>query len=183
MHTNWPWISRSSVPSLARIPTTASSLKRRSSLETTFSTFCKLENSGIPLNFNYFLSLVSLISICMSFCCSDAKTTAKKYFASGKGKTLDFGVVAVGNCHIDSAWLWPIRETIRKCARSWANAIRLMEIYPEYIFAASQVITASSFSFLTRRTYLRILDLSRWKTDNILYDTSLIRMKPEHSRN
>ena len=27
-------------------------------------------------------------------------------------------VVAVGHAHIDSAWLWPVRETIRKCARS-----------------------------------------------------------------
>lgn len=28
-------------------------------------------------------------------------------------------VVAVGHAHIDSAWLWPVRETIRKCARTF----------------------------------------------------------------
>ena len=27
-------------------------------------------------------------------------------------------LVATGHAHIDSAWLWPVRETIRKCART-----------------------------------------------------------------
>ena len=36
------------------------------------------------------------------------------------------------------AWLWPIRETKRKCARTFSNALRLMEDYPEYRFSASQ---------------------------------------------
>ncbi len=47
-------------------------------------------------------------------------------------------VSAVGHAHIDSAWLWPIRETKRKCARTFSNALRLMEDYPEYTFSASQ---------------------------------------------
>ena len=45
---------------------------------------------------------------------------------------------AIGHAHIDSAWLWPIRETKRKCARTFSNALRLMEDYPEYHFSASQ---------------------------------------------
>ena len=32
-------------------------------------------------------------------------------------------VSAVGHAHIDSAWLWPVRETIRKCARTFANVV------------------------------------------------------------
>ncbi|HEX3087973.1 MAG TPA: hypothetical protein VHQ23_04910, partial [Ilumatobacteraceae bacterium] len=47
-------------------------------------------------------------------------------------------VVAVGHAHIDSAWLWPIRETKRKCARTFASAIRLMDDYPDYHFTCSQ---------------------------------------------
>ena len=47
-------------------------------------------------------------------------------------------VSAIGHAHIDTAWLWPIRETKRKCARTFANALRLMEDYPEYHFSASQ---------------------------------------------
>ena len=49
-------------------------------------------------------------------------------------------VVAVGHAHIDSAWLWPIRETRRKCARTFASAIRLMDDYPDYHFTCSQAV-------------------------------------------
>eukprot|EP00727_Mastigamoeba_balamuthi_P002309 m51a1_g12075 putative alpha-mannosidase 2c1-like (1054) ;mRNA; f:671-4985 len=34
-------------------------------------------------------------------------------------------VYAVGNCHIDTAWLWPFAETRRKTARSWVAQLRL----------------------------------------------------------
>ncbi len=46
-------------------------------------------------------------------------------------------VIAVGHAHIDSAWLWPIRETIRKCARTFSNMVDLMDRYPEFRFACS----------------------------------------------
>ncbi|KAK2508946.1 LOW QUALITY PROTEIN: hypothetical protein MC885_008404 [Smutsia gigantea] len=36
------------------------------------------------------------------------------------------------------AWLWPFKETVRKCARSWVTAVRLMEQNPEFIFVCSQ---------------------------------------------
>jgi alpha-mannosidase len=45
---------------------------------------------------------------------------------------------AVGHAHIDSAWLWPVEETVRKCARSFANVVDLMDRYPELVFACSQ---------------------------------------------
>ncbi|XP_029431160.1 LOW QUALITY PROTEIN: alpha-mannosidase 2C1 [Rhinatrema bivittatum] len=45
---------------------------------------------------------------------------------------------ALGHCHIDSAWLWPYEETIRKCARSWVTVIRLMEKNPNFKFTCSQ---------------------------------------------
>src|SRR5581483_2071931 len=41
-------------------------------------------------------------------------------------------VTAVGHAHIDTAWLWPLRETVRKCARTFATAVTLMEEFPEY---------------------------------------------------
>jgi len=45
---------------------------------------------------------------------------------------------AVGHAHIDSAWLWPQRETIRKTARTFATVTALAAEYPEFIFACSQ---------------------------------------------
>jgi alpha-mannosidase len=47
-------------------------------------------------------------------------------------------ISAVGHCHIDTAWCWPLRETIRKCARSFSSALRLMEKHPHYKFVCSQ---------------------------------------------
>jgi alpha-mannosidase len=49
-------------------------------------------------------------------------------------------VVGVGHAHIDSAWLWPLRETVRKCARTFASATRMMDDYPEYRFVCSQAV-------------------------------------------
>ncbi|MFX4294601.1 alpha-mannosidase [Streptomyces bohaiensis] len=47
-------------------------------------------------------------------------------------------VSAVGHAHIDSAWLWPVRETVRKVARTSANTVALMDRDPDYRFAMSQ---------------------------------------------
>ncbi len=49
-------------------------------------------------------------------------------------------ISAVGHAHIDTAWLWPLRETIRKCARTFATQLRYMEQYPEYVFVCSQAV-------------------------------------------
>ncbi|WP_030194271.1 glycoside hydrolase family 38 C-terminal domain-containing protein [Streptomyces sp. NRRL S-87] len=47
-------------------------------------------------------------------------------------------ISAVGHAHIDSAWLWPLRETVRKVARTCANVLGLMDEHPEFVFAMSQ---------------------------------------------
>jgi alpha-mannosidase len=47
-------------------------------------------------------------------------------------------VSAVGHAHIDSAWLWPVRETVRKTSRTFANVTALAAEYPELVFACSQ---------------------------------------------
>nr|WP_300573706.1 glycoside hydrolase family 38 C-terminal domain-containing protein [uncultured Acetatifactor sp.] len=45
---------------------------------------------------------------------------------------------AVGNAHLDLAWLWPMAETYRKTERTFAAQLRLIEEYPEYKFIQSQ---------------------------------------------
>ncbi len=52
---------------------------------------------------------------------------------------------AVGHAHIDSAWLWPTRETVRKVARTAANVTDLMDHHPELVFAMS---SAQQFAWL-----------------------------------
>ncbi|AYB44486.1 alpha-mannosidase [Paenibacillus lautus] len=66
---------------------------------------------------------------------------AKKKLAeplSLKGGDPVLTISAVGHAHIDLAWLWPIRETIRKGARTFSTVLRMMERYPDYVFGASQ---------------------------------------------
>ena len=47
-------------------------------------------------------------------------------------------VSIVGHAQLDTAWLWPLRETIRKCARTFSTVLELMDRYPEYRFVVSQ---------------------------------------------
>lgn len=47
-------------------------------------------------------------------------------------------VLLVGHSHIDTAWLWPLKETVRKCARTFSNTVALMDEYPEHHFVQSQ---------------------------------------------
>jgi len=47
-------------------------------------------------------------------------------------------VHAVGHAHLDLAWLWPVRETIRKGARTFASALYNIDRHPGYIFGCSQ---------------------------------------------
>ncbi len=46
-------------------------------------------------------------------------------------------ISAVGHAHIDSAWLWPVRETVRKVARTVANVLQLMDTDDSLVYAMS----------------------------------------------
>lgn len=47
-------------------------------------------------------------------------------------------ISAIGNAHIDTAWLWPLAETRRKVARTLASALQLADTEPDQVFAFSQ---------------------------------------------
>lgn len=53
--------------------------------------------------------------------------------------------VAVGHAHIDTAWLWRIDETRRKCLRSFSTALRNIERFPHFHFLCSQ---AQQYAFV-----------------------------------
>lgn len=44
----------------------------------------------------------------------------------------------IGNSHLDLAWLWPMHETYRKTARTFAAQLRNIELYPDYKYIQSQ---------------------------------------------
>jgi len=68
---------------------------------------------------------------------ADAASTELATLLRGEGGTRT-RCTAVGHAHIDTAWLWPLAETRRKCARTFASVLGLMERYPGFRFAASQ---------------------------------------------
>ncbi|PCE15452.1 alpha-mannosidase [Microbacterium sp. SZ1] len=46
-------------------------------------------------------------------------------------------ISAIGHAHIDSAWLWPVRETIRKVARTTSSMTSLIEEQPDFQYGMS----------------------------------------------
>ena len=49
-----------------------------------------------------------------------------------------FEYSAIGHGHLDMAWLWPVRETKRKAARTYVRAMNTLERRAEYIYGTSQ---------------------------------------------
>ena len=48
-----------------------------------------------------------------------------------------FTVKAIGNSHIDMAWLWPETETVEVVRNTFGTALQLMREYPDFKFTAS----------------------------------------------
>ena len=77
-----------------------------------------------------------------------ASPILKEQLAKKNGDTAPY-IGLIGHSHMDTAWLWPITETEKKCARTYANSLNLMEEYPEYIFVQS----SAYHSEMLRRHY------------------------------
>ncbi|MFE2943256.1 alpha-mannosidase [Streptomyces sp. NPDC059255] len=54
-------------------------------------------------------------------------------------------MTAVGHAHMDSAWLWPLRETVRKVGRTVSNVLALLDTHPDLIYTMS---AAQHFAWL-----------------------------------
>ena len=57
---------------------------------------------------------------------------------AGMKKTSPVTVQCIGHTHIDVAWLWRLKHTREKAARSFSTVLRLMEMFPEYVFLQTQ---------------------------------------------
>lgn len=53
-------------------------------------------------------------------------------------KNTSVTVHTVGHSHIDLAWLWRTKHTKEKAKRTFSTVLRLMELYPDYIYLQSQ---------------------------------------------
>ncbi len=59
-------------------------------------------------------------------------------YIDGMDKNSMVNIYCVGHTHIDMAWLWRLKHTKEKASRSFSTVLRLMEMYPEYIFLQTQ---------------------------------------------
>lgn len=66
----------------------------------------------------------------------DACAAMKPFLSSKNSKTAPT-IGLVGHSHIDTAWLWPISETRRKCGRTFSSVLNLMEQNEDFIFIQS----------------------------------------------
>jgi alpha-mannosidase len=64
------------------------------------------------------------------------KVCTKLLKQRGAEGRLTFDLMA--NSHIDTAWLWPLSETVRKCARTFSTVLNYMKAYPAYRYIQSQ---------------------------------------------
>ncbi|HOX39238.1 MAG TPA: glycoside hydrolase family 38 C-terminal domain-containing protein [Candidatus Brocadiia bacterium] len=64
---------------------------------------------------------------------ADARKIMKPLLESKNGPTMPWAGV-IGHSHMDTAWLWPLAETWRKCARTYSSILNLMEQYPDFMF-------------------------------------------------
>lgn len=79
---------------------------------------------------------------------------------------------AVGNAHLDLSWLWPYRETQRKVARTFAQQVRLMDLYPDYRFLMSQPDAYLTCKTLYPALYERVKEKIRagqWIADGSMW--------------
>jgi alpha-mannosidase len=70
---------------------------------------------------------------------AEGRRIAASFFAAHNGDG-QHNLSAVGYGHLDTAWLWPLAETRRKAVRTFTNALRLMEDYPDYKFVNAQAL-------------------------------------------
>ncbi|MBP5274473.1 MAG: alpha-mannosidase, partial [Abditibacteriota bacterium] len=66
----------------------------------------------------------------------EADKILKELLSKKNGETMPYMGI-IGHSHMDTAWLWPLRETWRKCARTFSSALSLMDEYPEFRFIQS----------------------------------------------
>lgn len=100
--------------------------------------------------------------------CDQVLADIHAFIAAHPHEKKSYQITAVGQTHIDVAWLWRLRHTREKIARSFSTVLALMDEYPDYRFFMS---TPQDFAFLAddypdlyQRVAQRIAE-GRWEVD------------------
>ncbi len=84
-----------------------------------------------------------------------ARALLKEIYAQ-KNASYVHEITAMGHAHIDTAWLWPLDETRRKCIRTFSSVLHYMERYPDFKFSCSQAHQYQWIKDYYPATYARI---------------------------
>lgn len=81
-------------------------------------------------------------------------------------------VHCIGHTHIDVAWLWRLKHTREKSARSFSTVLRLMERYPDYVFLQTQpqlyAYLKEDYPEIYAQIKARITE-GRWETEGAMW--------------
>ena len=62
----------------------------------------------------------------------------KNLYSKKQDKTNLPSVVSCGHAHLDIAWMWQVKHSVKKAGRTFVNVLRIMELYPDFRFLQSQ---------------------------------------------
>ena len=75
---------------------------------------------------------------------------------------------SIGHSHLDLLFLWPERETYRKCARTMANVLKMMDRFPDFKFCLSQAPVYSWMKEKYPALYARMLEMIKEKRIEVI---------------
>lgn len=107
---------------------------------------------------------------------NESFTAAKEYY---REKIAPYGRIKIpetvhfaGHSHMDVAWVWPLKETVRKVSRTFSSMLRLMEQYREFTFSQSQPVlyemAEKYYPILFEQIKERVRE-GRWETLGSMY--------------
>lgn len=81
-------------------------------------------------------------------------------------------ITTIGHTHIDVAWLWRLKHTREKVARSFSTVLQLMKQYPDYIFLQTQPqlykFIKEDYPLIYEQIKNRIAE-GRWEVDGAMW--------------
>ena len=84
--------------------------------------------------------------------------------------------VPPSHAHIIQGWLWPVRETVRKTARTFSTQLKIIDEYPQYIFGASQPQHYQFMKDLYPELYERIKSAIKKVIGSVRWDVGRSRL-------
>ncbi|MCI8624078.1 MAG: alpha-mannosidase [Provencibacterium sp.] len=90
---------------------------------------------------------------CLAVQAKQARAWLEEELARSRAAKGEAGqIFAVGHSHLDLAYLWPAKETVRKCGRTFSNMLQLLDRFPDYRFSQSQ-----SYLYEAAKTFYPVL--------------------------